>query len=82
MQMGVGGDISLLNINQAVTSLCAGKLNPDRPERDILVVGTSTNVLAYDVDDNADLFYKEVGKQTHVIQLLHLFHLMNCLLGC
>lgn len=27
---------------------------------DVLLVGTSTNLLAYDVEQNADLFFKEV----------------------
>lgn len=61
MQLGATGDVSLLNINQQVTAVCAGALNPSRPDRDVLVIGTPTNVLAYDVEDNSDLFYKEVG---------------------
>ena len=61
MQLGATGDVSLLNINQQITAVCAGPLNPSRPDRDVLVVGTPTNVLAYDVEDNSDLFYKEVG---------------------
>jgi len=61
MMSGAGGDITLLNINQSVTSVCAGALNPLKPDTDMLLIGTPTNVLAYDVDDNADLFYKEVA---------------------
>jgi len=30
-------------------------------ERDTLVVGTPTNLLAYDVENNTDIFYKEAG---------------------
>lgn len=60
MQASEASELSLLNINQSVTSLCTGALNPQHPDRDVLVVGTQTNVLAYDVNDNADLFYKEV----------------------
>ena len=60
MQLGTTGELSYLNINQTVTAVCAGALNPNRKDKDVLVVGTPTNVLAYDVDDNADLFYKEV----------------------
>ena len=56
-----GGDISLLNINQAVSCLMAGQLHPQR-SNDILVVGSQTNLLAYDVDQNSDLFYKEVNQ--------------------
>lgn len=52
-------DIILLSIGQHVTSLAAGRLDPDL-DRDILLVGTQTNVLAYDVEQNSELFYREV----------------------
>uniref|UniRef100_A0AAQ6ILI5 Bardet-Biedl syndrome 2 protein homolog n=1 Tax=Anabas testudineus TaxID=64144 RepID=A0AAQ6ILI5_ANATE len=52
-------DISLLNINQAVTCLTAGLLGPNTTG-DTLLVGSQTNLLAYDVHDNADIFYREV----------------------
>ena len=52
-------ELALLNINQSVTALCAGHLNTSE-ERDTLVVGTPTNLLAYDVENNSDIFYKEV----------------------
>lgn len=58
--MEQAGDISLLNINQSVSCIASGKLDPTS-ERDMLMVGTHTNLLAYDVRDNADLFYKEVS---------------------
>lgn len=53
-------DISLLNINQAVTCLTAGTLGPNTTG-DTLLVGSQTNLLAYDVHDNADIFYREVS---------------------
>lgn len=37
----------------------AGPLNPKSPN-DVLLVGTQTNLLAYDVEQNKDLFYKDV----------------------
>ncbi|XP_025409621.1 Bardet-Biedl syndrome 2 protein homolog isoform X1 [Sipha flava] len=52
-------DISYLNINQKITALLAGKAIPN-DEKDILVVGTVGSVLAYNVDLNSDLFYKEI----------------------
>ena len=52
-------DITLLSIGQHVTSLAARKLDPEL-NQDVLVVGTQTNVLAYDVEQNSELFYKEV----------------------
>ncbi|XP_057298017.1 Bardet-Biedl syndrome 2 protein-like [Hydractinia symbiolongicarpus] len=57
-QNKTNADISLLNINQQVSALCCGSL--DDSQRDMLFVGTQTNLLAYDVENNSDLFYKEV----------------------
>lgn len=51
--------ISLLNINATVTALATGCLEP-MSKSDTLFIGTKTNVLAYDVNNNTDLFYKEV----------------------
>ena len=52
-------DLNILNINQKILCLTAGRLN-DAVNRDSLVVGTPTNLLAYDVENNSDLFYKDV----------------------
>ena len=30
-------------------------------DRDVLLVGSQTNLLAYDIEQNTDLFYKEVS---------------------
>ncbi|XP_060041501.1 Bardet-Biedl syndrome 2 protein [Erinaceus europaeus] len=57
-QSPLESDVSLLNINQAVSCLTAGVLNPDIG-CDSLLVGTQTNLLAYDVHNNSDLFYRE-----------------------
>jgi len=61
------GDVSLLNINEVIGCLSAGRLSPaanaphaDRSHGDTLVVGTQTNLLGYDVANNQDIFYKEV----------------------
>ncbi|XP_069575526.1 BBSome complex member BBS2 isoform X1 [Brachyistius frenatus] len=61
-------DISLLNINQAVTCLTAGPLGPTSAG-DTLLVGSQTNLLAYDVHDNADIFYREVTDGANAIVL-------------
>ena len=53
------GNVSLLNVNQVVTSLACGQLD-DQLKKDLLVVGTSSNITAYDIDRNVDLFFKEV----------------------
>lgn len=59
-------EISLLNINQTVSAITAGVLTQAR-HGDTLVVGTPTNVLAYDVQNNADVFYKDVSITLFVI---------------
>ena len=61
-------DLSILNINQKVLSLTAGRLN-DAVNRDTLVVGTPTNLLAYDVENNSDLFYKEVPDGANCVEI-------------
>ena len=38
-------------------------------DRDLLFVGTSTNILAYDVERNADVFYKEVNDGVNVLMV-------------
>ncbi|NXN14934.1 BBS2 protein, partial [Indicator maculatus] len=61
-------DISLLNINQGITCLASGVLNPQLGY-DCLLVGTQTNLLAYDVHNNSDLFYREVSDGANAIVL-------------
>uniref|UniRef100_A0A1A8DNI7 Bardet-Biedl syndrome 2 protein homolog n=1 Tax=Nothobranchius kadleci TaxID=1051664 RepID=A0A1A8DNI7_NOTKA len=67
-QSSQDSDISLLNINQAVTCLTAGTLGPNSAG-DSLLVGSQTNLLAYDVHDNADIFYREVTDGANAIVL-------------
>eukprot|EP00668_Euglena_longa_P011771 GGOE01014188.1.p1 GENE.GGOE01014188.1~~GGOE01014188.1.p1 ORF type:complete len:718 (-),score=178.66 GGOE01014188.1:160-2313(-) len=52
-------NVKYLNINRTVTALTSGPLNP-KSKCDILLVGTQTNLLAYDVEQNKDVFYREV----------------------
>ncbi|XP_037069324.1 Bardet-Biedl syndrome 2 protein homolog [Pollicipes pollicipes] len=57
-------DVSILNINQQVTSLCCGRLKKSTtdgsPVGDVLCVGTPASLQVYDVANNADLFYKDL----------------------
>uniref|UniRef100_A0A4X2LEF9 Bardet-Biedl syndrome 2 protein homolog n=1 Tax=Vombatus ursinus TaxID=29139 RepID=A0A4X2LEF9_VOMUR len=68
LQSPLDADVSLLNINQAVSCLTAGILNPELGH-DCLLVGTQTNLLAYDVYNNSDLFYREVTDGANAIVL-------------
>ncbi|XP_012611410.2 BBSome complex member BBS2 isoform X1 [Microcebus murinus] len=67
-QSPLESDVSLLNINQAVSCLTAGVLNRELGY-DALLVGTQTNLLAYDVHNNSDLFYREVADGANAIVL-------------
>uniref|UniRef100_A0A8C1IFL9 BBSome complex member BBS2 n=2 Tax=Cyprinus carpio TaxID=7962 RepID=A0A8C1IFL9_CYPCA len=69
-------DISLLNINQAVSCLTAGTLGPNTTGHTLLV-GSQTNLLAYDVHDNTDIFYKEVTDGANAIVLGKLGDIQN-----
>nr|KAG5709090.1 hypothetical protein BaRGS_028546 [Batillaria attramentaria] len=64
--MGDLSDINLLNINQQVISIATGRLT-DGSEKDTLVVGTATNVMAYDVDNNTDIFYRDAPDGANAI---------------
>lgn len=68
VQSPLESDISLLNINQTVSCLAAGVLNPDLGY-DTLIVGTKTNLLAYNVYNNSDLFYREVADGASAVVL-------------
>lgn len=61
-------DVNLLSINQQVSSVCAGRLNPSAAN-DILAVGTQTNLLAYDIDNNSDLFYKDTPDGANAVDI-------------
>lgn len=52
-------DVMLLSFGQHITALTAGILDPSLGN-DVLLVGSQTNLLVYDVETNADLFYKDV----------------------
>lgn len=65
--------MSLLNVNQAVNAICAGRLN-EEDDKDILLIGTASNILAYHVENNSDIFYKEVS----LFYLLFMFFLIRC----
>ena len=54
-----GNQTRVLNINKEITSLAAGRLDPSKPH-DAIITGTHTNLFAYDVEKNADVFYKDV----------------------
>ena len=72
IEIGADRDISLLNINQSVSAVVAGQLDPTK-QNDVLVIGTQTNLLAYDVENNSDIFYKDVSMVKKLFFFLGLF---------
>jgi Bardet-Biedl syndrome 2 protein len=64
-------NLSLLNINAGVTSISTGCLDLTN-KNELLLVGTKTSLLAYDVNNNSDLFYKELpdGANACVVGML------------
>lgn len=59
-------DIVRFSFGQHITAIGAGQLDPEL-NRDILVIGSQTNILAYDVEKNAELFYKDVSDDKVVV---------------
>lgn len=51
-------EIATLNINQPISAILAVNFLPQE-DKDILIIGTETHILAYHVHDNKDIFYKE-----------------------
>lgn len=51
--------VRFLNINRKITAMTSGPLDPKIPH-DILMIGTQTTLLAYDVEKNSDIFFKGV----------------------
>ncbi|XP_005991756.1 Bardet-Biedl syndrome 2 protein homolog [Latimeria chalumnae] len=60
--------VALLNINQSVSCLTAGPFDPQLG-LDTLLVGTPTSLLAYDVHNNSDIFYREVADGANAVVL-------------
>ncbi|KAH7970359.1 hypothetical protein HPB49_004419 [Dermacentor silvarum] len=71
-----GGDVSLLNVNQTVSCVAADCLKPGAKE-DVLLVGTPTALLAYDVENNCDLFFREVADGANSLATGYLGSLRN-----
>lgn len=51
--------VRFLNINRKITAMTSGALDPAL-SHDILIIGTQTTLLAYNVEKNSDIFFKGV----------------------
>lgn len=54
-------DIQFLNTNKQINALYCGALDPGQPDLDLLMIGSSTNLLVYNCLQNSDIFEKEVN---------------------
>uniref|UniRef100_A0A5S6QVD6 Bardet-Biedl syndrome 2 protein homolog n=1 Tax=Trichuris muris TaxID=70415 RepID=A0A5S6QVD6_TRIMR len=50
---------TVLNINKQVKVLTSGRLSKE-DARDVIVIGTASHLLVYDVENNSDVFYNRV----------------------
>lgn len=58
--------IRMLNINRNISALATGRLSKQH-DRDYLFVGAQTTLLAYDVRDNRDAFFKDTPDGVNAI---------------
>eukprot|EP00516_Mucochytrium_quahogii_P000978 CAMPEP_0203749128 /NCGR_PEP_ID=MMETSP0098-20131031/3800_1 /ASSEMBLY_ACC=CAM_ASM_000208 /TAXON_ID=96639 /ORGANISM=" , Strain NY0313808BC1" /LENGTH=801 /DNA_ID=CAMNT_0050638095 /DNA_START=282 /DNA_END=2684 /DNA_ORIENTATION=+ len=56
-----------LNINREISALSSGAINQATPDREMLLVGSPSSLLAYDVHNNSDLFYKDVQEGVNAV---------------
>ena len=78
----VKGAVRHLNINNRVTAVAAACLMPTlsstgSPSADTLLIGTETTLQAYNVEENRDLFFTEVGDGISTIVCGHLGGMSN-----
>ena len=59
-------EVRFLNINRKISALACGRLNP-KTGRELLLVGAQTTLLAYDVRENSDLFFRDAPDGVNVI---------------
>ena len=56
-----------MNINRSVSSLTSGRLN-EQDKNESLVMGLHTDILAYDVEKNREIFFKDVPDGANVVR--------------
>ena len=51
----------MLSISYSITTIATGKLSADN-DKEFLAIGTDTNILVYQVDDNLEIFFREISE--------------------
>lgn len=54
-------DVGMLSISYTITAITSGKLSLSS-DKEYLAIGTDTNILVYQVDDNLEIFFKEISE--------------------
>ena len=62
----ISPEVTFLNFNQTIKSITTGSLKPDS-SNDLLVIGTPTSMFVYDVENNTDVFYKDIPDGANVV---------------
>lgn len=52
-------DIGMLSVNYTIKAIASGKLSNDS-DKEYLAIGTENNILVYQVDDNMEVFFKDI----------------------
>lgn len=63
-------EIAYLNMSQTITAILAAKVLPN-DERDMLIIGSPSHILVYNVHDNKDVFYKECANEVNALAVGH-----------
>lgn len=58
-------ELRKLSVNRKMTAMCVGDKTDDN--REMLLIGTQTNLLAYDAEQNSDVFFKDVPDGINVM---------------
>ena len=64
--VSAASEVSVLNINQTIQSIATGCLKPGSV-REYLVIGTPSSIFVYDVQNNTDLFYREIADGANAV---------------
>lgn len=61
-------DIGMLSVNYTITAIATGKLSSNS-EKEYLAIGTENNILVYQVDDNMEVFFKDVAESVRCMTI-------------
>jgi Bardet-Biedl syndrome 2 protein len=66
LEGNVSSDIKYLNTNKNICSIGAGTFDPSNP-KECLAMASQNSLIAYDVEKNSDIFYKEITDGVNMV---------------